>query len=309
MYVPEESGLNLQKISDESKNFVVGASFNVSFKEFAKTTYSGNKKSMFWSSQRSLSVSPDGESLAYLSVLNKQTNVMVRRTTSTGVSTQRTFRDATSCFWGVDGYLYYSNYVGGGNWQVESVNATSGTLMRQLTNNNHDNTPILSADGETLYFVRFDNSGPSVWMLDIKNNTLTSCSRGYMPYPVGNGKEEFVCVRNSSEGKSEIWLVNFVSGQETLLVTDKEKGFSNPCVSKDGEWIVFEGTAKSSVNKRQNVDIFAMKMDGTNLIQLTYHPEVDCSPVWSPDGKAIYFISSRGSRDRAYNIWKMNFLY
>ena len=115
-------------------------------------------------------------------------------------------------------------------------------------------------------------------------------------------------------------LIKLLSNQECLIKPKDlqfilyehkliEKNITYIQKEKDGEWIVFEGTAKSSVNKRQNVDIFAMKMDGTNLIQLTYHPEVDCSPVWSPDGKAIYFISSRGSRDRAYNIWKMNFLY
>ena len=234
---------------------------------------------------------------------------MVRRISSSGVSTQRTFRDAQSCAWGVDGSLYYSNWVGSGNWQVESVKAITGTLMRQLTSNNHDNSPILSADGETLYFVRFDNIGTSIWMLDMKSNSLTSCSRGYLPYPIGNGKEEYVCVRNTSDGRSEIWLVNFVSGQETLLVTDQEKGFSNPCVSRDGKWIVFEGMAKSSVNKKWNVDIYAMRMDGSNMMQLTYHPGTDCSPVWSADGKAIYFISSRGTKDSSYNIWKMNFPY
>lgn len=308
-YVPEESGLNLQKISDESKNSVIGATQLTTSSLMNKSTISGNKKYLLWASIRSLSISPDGLSLAYLSVMNKQTNVMIRKATSLGVSTQRTTRDARSCFWGVDGNLYYSNYVGGDCWQIESVNATAGTLMRQLTSNNHDTTPILSEDGDTLYFVRFDDGGPSVWMLDLKHNTLTSCSRGYMPYPVGKGNEEYVCVRNSADNKSEIWLVNYVSGQETLLITDKEKGFSNPCVSKDGQWIVFEGSSKSSVGKRPNIDIFAMKMDGSNLIQLTYHPGIDCSPVWSPDGKSIFFISSRGSRNRAYNIWKMNFDY
>ena len=29
--------------------------------------------------------------------------------------------------------------------------------------------------------------------------------------------------------------------------------------------------------------------------------------VWSADGKSIYFLSSRATKDQAYNIWKMNF--
>ena len=98
-----------------------------------------------------------------------------------------------------------------------------------------------------------------------------------------------------------------MNGQETIILSDKERGFSNPCLSPDGQWIVCEGNAKSSVNKKQNIDIFAVKIDGSNFIQLTYHPADDTCPVWSADGKSIYFLSARATKDQAYNIWKMNF--
>ena len=58
-----------------------------------------------------------------------------------------------------------------------------------------------------------------------------------------------------------------------------------------------------------NTDIFAAKIDGTNLVQLTYHAADDLSPVWSKNGKYIYFISQRGSADGTANIWRMNFNY
>lgn len=45
------------------------------------------------------------------------------------------------------------------------------------------------------------------------------------------------------------------------------------------------------------------------MIQLTYHAADDLSPVWSKDGKSIYFISQRGSTDGIANIWKMEFNY
>ena len=44
-----------------------------------------------------------------------------------------------------------------------------------------------------------------------------------------------------------------------------------------------------------NTDLFACHVDGTHLVQLTYHAADDLSPVWSQDGKYIYFISQRGS--------------
>lgn len=307
-YVPEEIGLNIQKLTDESKGSVLAHSTATEPKAFAASTVAGLRKSgLLWHTLRLLDISPDGEYLAYASRNNKQDNVMVRRTTSTGTSTQRTFRNVYDLCWGSDENIYFSDNVGSGTYQISSVGARNGSLIRQLTSNNTDRQPILSKDGKILYFVRVDSTGPSVWTLDFETNTLTSCSRGYCPYPVGDGREEFLCVRNSTEGRSEIWLVNYVNGQETIILSDKERGFSNPCLSPDGQWIVCEGNAKSSVSKKQNIDIFAVKIDGSNFIQLTYHPANDTCPVWSADGKSIFFISSRATKDESYNIWKMSF--
>ena len=46
-------------------------------------------------------------------------------------------------------------------------------------------------------------------------------------------------------------------------------------------------------------------MDGTGLMQLTYHAADDLSPAWSKDGRYIYFISQRGSADAIANIWRI----
>ena len=45
----------------------------------------------------------------------------------------------------------------------------------------------------------------------------------------------------------------------------------------------------------------------TQLTQLTYHPGNDLSAVWSPDGRSIFFLSQRGSADKVYNVWRMDF--
>ena len=42
-------------------------------------------------------------------------------------------------------------------------------------------------------------------------------------------------------------------------------------------------------------------------MQLTYHAADDLSPVWSRDGRYIYFISQRGSATATANVWRMNF--
>ena len=101
--------------------------------------------------------------------------------------------------------------------------------------------------------------------------------------------------------------MNYVSGQETLILSDKERSFTDPQVSPDGEWLLVVGNSVSTINKKKNLDIFAIKMDGSNMIQLTYHPAQDACPRWSRDGKSVFFLSTRANEDNSYNVWKMNF--
>lgn len=116
---------------------------------------------------------------------------------------------------------------------------------------------------------------------------------------------QILCTRNSQKGNSELWLINLEKGDETLLLSDTEKGFSDPAVSPDGRWILVVANSLSSITNKQNTDIYAVRSDGTQLTQITYHPEIDCSPAWSSDGKFIYFISSRANKDRKFAIWKI----
>ncbi|CCZ48034.1 wD40-like protein [Bacteroides sp. CAG:661] len=310
MTAPEESGLNVMKITDESSNSVMGnARMNFIMKNsFAYSTVGGCKNSnIYWGTGRLLDISPDGTELAYVSNINKQANIMVRKSGPQSAATQRTFRNVNDFSWGKDGNLYFSDNSDVQKVQIGVTNAHSGSLMRQLTNNNLDSNPVVTKDGKILFFTRVDKSGPSIWSLNLEDGALTSCARGYNPSLIGDKNDSFICVRNSTAGVSEIWMVNYVEGKETLILSDKDRGFSNPTVSPDGEWILCQGNSKSSITKKNNLDLFAVKLDGTNFLQLTYHPADDCCPEWSADGEYIYFISSRANKNDYFNVWRMKF--
>lgn len=305
-FVGEESGLNVTKITDEDKNSVIGPTWSKNvYTNIAKLPVGGSKKSgMQWGTIKPLSISPDGSELAYLTRNKDKDNIMIRRTTGNGASTQRTFRDVMDFFWGTDGNIYFSDRIDYGESKISSIDAHKGTAVRQISSNNFDMNPS-TFDGNVIFFTRVDKNGPSIWSFNKQTGELSNCARGFQPAPISN--DEFLCTRNSRDGNSEIWLVNFVEGQETLVLSDKNKGFSNPSLSPDGEWILLQGTAKAPSNKKQNLDIYVVKPDGTQLTQLTFHPASDFSPEWSADGKQIYFISDRGNKKDYFNIWRMNF--
>lgn len=310
-YSPEESGLNVVKITDESKNSVLGPVVSSGFSignAFNRTLIGGNKKNgITWSTTRTLSVSPDGIEIAYQTRMNKQDNIMVRKAATGGAATQRTFRNVGDFSWGSDDNLYFIDINDTQN-KLCVINAHAGSLMRQLTSNNKDYSPVLTKDKKTVFFTRYEsNGGPAIWSYNLENGELTNCARGYQPEMIGNNTDEFICVRNNDAGNSEIWRVNYRNGQETLILSDKDRGYTNPALSPDGKWLLVVGNSVSSINKKKNLDIFACRIDGSSMIQLTYHPGNDCCPQWSADGKSIYFISDRANEDSYYNVWRISF--
>lgn len=308
---PEESGLNLVKITDEANGSVVGCGHGeTTYINYVNAQCGFNEKQKIrWTCYPNLQISPSGDKLAYLSRDKDQSNVIVRNTNSQGISTQRTFRDVGGGFtWGNDGRIYFSDN-NGANRFISSVESEKGSVMLQHTSGNVDDSfPALSSDGSIIYFTRWvSNYGPSIWAFNKETGTLSSCARGFNPCPVPGDNESFYCVRNSTSGRSEIWLVNYVAGTESIILSDVNHGFTSPALSPDGKWLLVVGNTTSSISKQENTDIFVVKTDGTQLTQLTYHPAIDICPVWSKDGKSIFFISSRANKDQYYNVWKMNF--
>lgn len=89
------------------------------------------------------------------------------------------------------------------------------------------------------------------------------------------------------------------------------KAVADPKISPDGsriivvtENIVFYVVSENNVeeNKRNN-DLWMLDIKRGEPLRLTYHEEDDYSPRWSPDGRYIAFISTRGGKPE---VWLMD---
>lgn len=313
-YTPEENGISLVKITNESNNQVLAKSLysNGYTGTFATSNLGGNKEAgLYWNTSRVLDVSPDGEHLAFLSYVDYKCNVMTHKATTGGASSPRTYSNVNSVSWGYDGNIYYGNLNDDVNaGQICSVNAQAGRAIRKLTFGANDFDPVVTRDGKMMFFTRMEGIyGCSVYSYNLENGQLSVCANGYNPTIVGRSHDSFVCVRNSPNGNSELYYINYVMNREECILSDKEHSFTNPCVSPDGKWVVCVGNSKSNINRKKNLDIYAVRIDGSELMQLTFHPSDDFCPIWSPDGKYIYFVSSRANKNNRYNVWRMNFAH
>lgn len=65
------------------------------------------------------------------------------------------------------------------------------------------------------------------------------------------------------------------------------------------------GAIAFSTGGSDQVEIFAMQPDGSELMNLTSHPAIDTNPVWSPDGRQIAFLSDRRG-EGVMDVYVMN---
>lgn len=269
-----------------------------------------NGTKITWLANRIIDVSKDGKNLAYLSSRNNTTNIFIKDIEKQGSSVQRTNRTAVLDFsYSPDGqYICFSEQSGKYN-QIYQTGSSTGYVCRQFTSNNKDYSPVYSQDMKQLFFARQETNGISIWSYNIDNNFLSNYTKGMTPYPVGG--TSLLCSRTNSDGRGEIWRVDYSTGKEECVLSDPNRSFTTPTLSPNGEWILMVGSNVLQNGKRSyaNTDLFVCRTDGTQLTQLTYHAADDLSPVWSTGGGYIYFISQRGNAEGKANVWKMIFTY
>ncbi|MGB9005793.1 MAG: S9 family peptidase [Candidatus Aminicenantales bacterium] len=84
-----------------------------------------------------------------------------------------------------------------------------------------------------------------------------------------------------------------------MLAMDR---ISDPAVSPDGKRIVFVLRTTDLEANRGRTDLWLTDADGKNLRPLTTHPAADLNPRWSPDGKFVWFLSTRSGSSQVWRI-------
>ena len=114
------------------------------------------------------------------------------------------------------------------------------------------------------------------------------------------------------------WVESFIEAAAVLLIStaaaaEEPHAFSvhdlwamdrlsNAKVSPDGSRIAFELRQTDLGANRGRSQIWAMPVDSTGLNRLTDHDSGASDPCWHPDGRWIYFLSSRSGSSQVWRI-------
>lgn len=94
----------------------------------------------------------------------------------------------------------------------------------------------------------------------------------------------------------QLWVADADGKNKEMVLQGAGQYLHQPAWSPDGQWIAFAS------DRDDNIEIYKVLWDGTDLTRLTVQPGIDCRPRWSRDGQWLLFTSNRaGNQD----VWLM----
>jgi dipeptidyl aminopeptidase/acylaminoacyl peptidase len=82
------------------------------------------------------------------------------------------------------------------------------------------------------------------------------------------------------------------------------RAVSDPQVSPEGDWVAYVVRTVDVDQDRISGDIWMVRWDGSRTVQLTYTDESESTPRFSPEGRYLAFLASRGEGEKAKSqVW------
>ncbi len=204
--------------------------------------------------------------------------------------------------------IVFIHYNENHDFELHSVSIDGGTSQLLVTECRNLGYPSWSHDDSRIVFTMNRTDSSDISDIHIINSdgshheTLTH--RGNNSYPAWSPDGNLIAFSSNRDGFRGIYLMK-PDGSELRLLTGKNGSFSCPQWSPDGQRLVYVSCSY------EGSQIFTMGIDGKNQRQLTntvcpgwwdtgFSREGNDSPVWSPDGSQIAYVSWQNDNPDIY---------
>ena len=82
---------------------------------------------------------------------------------------------------------------------------------------------------------------------------------------------------------------------------------ADPQLAPDGNWVAYTVTRADTATDKRDADVWMARTDGSQNLRVTTSPASEAKPRFSPDGKYLSFVSSRGEAEGGdAQLWLLN---
>lgn len=223
------------------------------------------------------------------------------------VKEEAIFKDVRIAIPPKTGYVPYRDYIGA---HLEILNVFTGKLEIVHSSPVQFEAPNWMPDGRTLIV---NVSGPGPDRGQLQTFDLVTKQVGYLDTgTIGRNNNDHVLTFDGTmlgvsihtpkdDGRSVIYKLPSTGGNP-VRVTPKSPSYFHGW-SPDSKWLVYTGGRKHEPGATSDkYDIYKISANGGEEIRLTDAPGLSDGPEFTPDGKWIYFNSTRSG---LMQLWRM----
>jgi putative membrane-bound dehydrogenase-like protein len=176
-----------------------------------------------------------------------------------------------------------------GDVEILAVKPDGSDRVQLTKDNGNDGFPSYSPDGSRLVFRSGRDGSKNLYTMKVDGTDIRRLTEGKWTdtmcdwSPLG----DWIAFASDRGGNFEIWLVQPDGGGLRKLVGGGGRN-NHPHLSPDGRWIVFASQRAGYTAEEVSLphqpqpygDLFAIRIDGRDLVRLTHTPFEEGTPAW-----------------------------